>query len=771
MVNLLYRHPAKSKLIAFSIALAIGMAAYSSSYSSMAQDASSRVRVAAASKNDAGIEAAKQDFADVFSKAYEPADSNAGTNTTDLPRLDSPTQDGPTVASPTKAKLTDLKTNATFLPGLMGSLPVNDQALPEQDAFLRSLPARGVTNSTIIDLPKRPNDTHSLDPDFAFEPLQDVDSPDWSKPTANPLWWKELVVRPISENQVTSTDTQNLVYYALMNSPKIQAISKDPLIRDLQVIEANAEFDPNYFVRTNYDDRTDPVGNTLTTGGAPFLKDNIWSGEAGIRRKLLTGGEVEVGQRVGFQNSNSRFFQPQDQGTATLELNFSQPLLRGRGRYYNQSQILIAQSSGGVAWDVFKAQLQDEMQAVVESYWKLYYERTVYLQKKRSVERGEVILDLLEGRKDLDSLPNQIARARSAVQSRRTELANAYRNVRDAATEIRRLTADPNWLSNQDIELVPTEPAIPTRLDVELSSIVYAALENRPEIKETLQRAKVAAIQYDVSTNELLPELTMLLGAYVSALDSDSGIERALQKQFVHSSPGFSFGFEFAVPYQNRAARSRQMQRKVLLSKIRHEVDDTVQRVIAESQVSYRRAISAYETLIASKQTIDAARADLVQNYKRWEAFAFIQGDLADGQTPTTVLDQLLDSQDRLANAELVYAQAEFELKVSELSVLRAMGSLLKHQDISYEKQLDFNEPILNFYSNGQISTPAHQSPPTIENVLPQGPETNAPNSIPVGNSQSNRAVSDFMDGPLNIPPNPNSIRHVGNGEFKIRQK
>ena len=133
----------------------------------------------------------------------------------------------------------------------------------------------------------------------------------------------------------------------------------------------------------------------------------------------------------------------------------TQPLLRGRGRYVNQAQILIAQSSGSAAWDTFKIELQEELEGTVAAYWNLYLQRSVYLQKKRSVERGQLMLDRLLGRKGLDSLPAQIARAKSAVLTRRTELANAFRDVRNAETEIRRRVADKNWQANQSIELLP----------------------------------------------------------------------------------------------------------------------------------------------------------------------------------------------------------------------------------------------------------------------------------------------------------------------------
>lgn len=512
-------------------------------------------------------------------------------------------------------------------------------------------------------------------------------------------WWKSKVVSPLVDNATEQpVDTNSLVYATLQNSPRIRAISQRPLILEQQIVEAEADFDPLTFVRSQFEDRVDPVGDTLSTtiDNSSFLKDHTWTGDFGIRRKLKTGASYELSERLGFQNSNSSFFTPQDQGTATLALNVNQPLMKGRGKYYNESQILIAQATSGAAWDTFTAELQDEIQKTISAYWELYFDRSVYLQKQRNVARGEYVLEILEGRKELDSLPSQITRARSAVKSRQTDLANARRDIRDSQTELRRLTADRNWQAEQTTEMLPTETPNTTGIDIELEQVVFKALENRPEIREAMARAKVKCIDLNISENELLPELSLLLGTYVSALKGDSAIGQAIVDQFGQVTPGYSVGLEFKMPYRNRAAKSRVTQSKLELAKIKAVVDEKILNVVAESQISLRRVTSAKETLDAALQAIVAARADLEQSFRRWDSFALIEGDFADGQTPTTALDQLLDSQERLTNAELVYAEAELELKSSEVQLQRTMGTLLIHENINFNQSNSNGTPELN---------------------------------------------------------------------------
>ncbi len=531
-------------------------------------------------------------------------------------------------------------------------------------------------------------------------------------------WWKSVVANPLDPTMSAQpVDANILVYLALRNSPRIEAISQEPLIRELQVVEADSEFDAVRYVRSQFEDRVDPVGNTLTVGGGEsFLKDNLWSADAGFRRKARNGAAVELNQRLGFQNSNSNFFFPQNQGTATLALNVTQPLLRGRGAYVNQAQILIAQAAGGASWETFQAELQDELLSVISGYWRLYLNRSVYLQKKRNVERGEEVLNRLEGRNGLDSLPNQITRARSSVQTRKTELANALRDVRNAETEIRRLIADTSWMGGSLTELVPAELPQTDFIDLPLEQIVATALAHRPEIREVMNRARIATIQEHVSANDLLPELSLLFGTYVSALRADSGILNAFQDQFGQVKPGYNVGFNFEVPYRNRAARSRLAQRRLQVRVIRAEVAEIAQNVIAESQIALRRVKSAGETLVAAEQAIRAARADREQFEKRWEAFALVEGDLADGQTPTTVLDQLLESHDRLASAELVFVQSEQEMKVAEFALQRAMGTLLMRQNVTASRSVHGDTPQMNLLKDG-IPVESDSVPAAIEGI------------------------------------------------------
>jgi outer membrane protein TolC len=510
-------------------------------------------------------------------------------------------------------------------------------------------------------------------------------------------WWNEFVVSPMFNTATEPITPDLLVFQALQNSPYLRAISREPLIREQQITEACARFDPELFAKTLYDDRVDPVGNLLTTGGLPFLEDNIWTGSAGVRRKLARGGDLEISQKLGFQNSNSRFFDPQDQGTATLAINLNQPLMRGAGYMYNRSQILIAQANHDAAWETFLVGFQDELIAIGEAYWNLAYRRGILLQKQKNVQRGADVLAKLQGRSGLDSVPSQILRAQAAVASRQTELSNAVRDVENAQTEIRRLIGDRHALASQGIELIPTEAPSHDYFPYDLTQVAELAAQNRAEVREAVHRAKAAAIDSDIGRNEMLPELNLIFKTYVSGLEGDTGIEQAWQEQFTNTTPGFAAGLEYAVPYGRRAAKSRLTARQLRVRKVNEEVEVALLRVVSEAHVAARQLDSAQKTMQAAAAAIAAGKAELDYQYQRWESFALIEGDFAEGQSPVTLLDQLLDSQQRLSNAEAIYSQSELEFKRAQLALQRATGTIAQVSGIEFDTTCEDGLPAVQF--------------------------------------------------------------------------
>jgi len=217
------------------------------------------------------------------------------------------------------------------------------------------------------------------------DPVQDPGGTQESLPERIVPWWDRRVKEPAGLAQLTlPVSIDQLVQGALQYSSYVKVISAEPWIQRSEIVREQAEFDWRLFLESTYDDKNDPVGSELTTGNDQSrFKDRTLSGETGLRRRNLYGGRTEVTQQLGGQRNNSRFLDPNPQSTALLELRYTQPLLNGAGRCYNESRVVLARIGTNAAEDQLARELQSHLLQVTEAYWDLYLARAEYFQRLR----------------------------------------------------------------------------------------------------------------------------------------------------------------------------------------------------------------------------------------------------------------------------------------------------------------------------------------------------------------------------------------------------
>lgn len=154
------------------------------------------------------------------------------------------------------------------------------------------------------------------------ESPSDVPTPSTLPPQSTPSrlgWWQKSVNRPLGQPKMARSVTlQSLILLALTQSPQVHAISQQGLIQETAITEALAEFDVRSFAESKLRQSSDPVGNTLITGGPLRFRETDYYYRAGVRKKVELGGTIELAQQVGVRENNSRFFDPRNQGNAQL---------------------------------------------------------------------------------------------------------------------------------------------------------------------------------------------------------------------------------------------------------------------------------------------------------------------------------------------------------------------------------------------------------------------------------------------------------------------
>ena len=501
----------------------------------------------------------------------------------------------------------------------------------------------------------------------------------------NSPWWMARVQQPIRPDLTAVHVTlESLLLSALDHSSQIRVYSELPLIRETAVIEADAAFDPAAFVESRWDDTNDPVGNTLTTGGPNRYKNDNLSNAAGLRSRTRVGGRLEVSERFGWQDTNSTYFSPKPQGTAKLALSYTQPLLRGRGRCYNESLIVLAQLDTDVAEDEFSRQLQAHLLEVARSYWGLYLERANLLQKTRSYVRARAVMKRLAERVEIDAVASQIQRAEAEVATRESEMIRARMAVENAEARIRALVNDPCLGENESlVELIPMDFPTDQRVPFDLQSSLTIALQSRPEVGQAIKQIKAGCVRSEMSKHELLPVLNLVTESYLAGLQNGGSVGDAFTDQFRVGGPSYSVGLQFEVPLGNRAAKTRNERRLLELRQLRNQYETTVRTLSLEVEVAVREMETSYAETLAQARAVKASETQLDYLEKRWELLP------GDGGNAALMLDNLLTAQDRLVRSEGAYLQAWITYNLALINHRRATGELLQQHDISWADYMD----------------------------------------------------------------------------------
>lgn len=515
-------------------------------------------------------------------------------------------------------------------------------------------------------------------------------------------WWKPLILtRQRQTPRQLGVTLNDILLRALVNSARIQVISDEPLIRETEITTADATFDWTAFLDARWDDISEPVGSTLATGGPLRLKDHNANVEFGLRRRNLFGGELEIGQRLGHQNNNSTFFVPNNQGSAQLTLNYTQPLLRGAGRVYNTSVTVLAQLKTDVSRRDFERQLQDHLMEVTQSYWNLYCERGKLLQQQRLLENGVAILEELESRAEVDALQSQIVRARAAVENRRALLVRARLSIRTAEARMRALVNDPALGGTMDVELVPQIHLSEAPFHVDLTDSIATAMRQRPEIDAAISTVKSASVRMKMSKQETLPLLNVILETYTLGLEGNSNIRRAYREQFTEGEPSYGVGLQYEYPIWNRAANSRLQKRRLELRRLQNQFRSTTEMVKLDVEISVHEVNAARESLDAKRRAMEAAFEEVDYLTDRWQLLPGENG------SASLLLEDLLDAQDRLTDAELGLLQTHLDYATAQVNYKRAVGVLLSDNQISTERQCECELP---------TQRPVQLSPPVNSN-------------------------------------------------------
>lgn len=561
-----------------------------------------------------------------------------------------------------------IQANAQSAPPLLaGPISIlDDQQLPsvDQDFSWTGLPVVP-TPTQVVDQPTIRPPLLQIDPTVSETTSQ--------VPALKMPWWIQSPVLPIDRLQAEPYELDQLIWMAIANSPHVQSILIQPQIQEARANETLGVFDPTPFINSVFNDSSNPVGNTLTTGGPPRLNENLWENSAGVRAKTKSGAQTELLQEMNFRDNNSVFFIPHNQADTRMVLRYTQPLMRGAGATYNRSSYVIAQVA--TAESIYDAtqKIQEHAFSIANNYWELYYARAIFQQYSRGIERLQKLRDQLAGRADLDSLQSQLLRAEAQIDRQRAQQARAVAQITASEAKLRAAVGGPELTAQQSGSLIPATPPADWKSNVDLAAEMQAALSCHPRILAKQTQIKSAKTKLHVAENELRPTLNLVMEGYARGLNGDYNLGSSIGDQFSQGAPSYFAGLNYQRPWANTTAKAIEREKRLEMRRALLELDRELLEVGADVTGSLASVVAAYAELESAVRATIATISELEYLEARWS-----NPYLESSQTGTSqLLDQLLSANVQLIQSENVWARAQADHMLSLARLRLASGSLL----------------------------------------------------------------------------------------------
>lgn len=475
---------------------------------------------------------------------------------------------------------------------------------------------------------------------------------------------------------------RDAILLALENDTDIRLQETQIESRKFALLSAFQPFDPSlqsYFQVNRYSYPTYTQLQGVGVTGNTVQNSLSHAGQINYLQTLSTGTNIQVGVSSTRSSTNNSYYFFNPNYSSSLNLQFTQPLLRNAGRFANLAPIKIARKGLAQSQALFEASVNDTVLVVVSQYWTAVQARGALDVQRRALELAEASYQRDKRALELGALPPlDISRSESEVAARKVAQIQAAYALTQAEEALRLIIgADQDPQSRSAGLELSEDPQPPGNLEVvSLDSALDRALASRPELSASADVLAADDFSVRLARNQLKPNLS-LSGFYLSnglggnqydlvtgKLLSSGGFGSSFDQLFGFGFPGYGGQLTLTLPIRNRGA---QAQLGNALVSREHDLYSARQvRELITRQV--RDAVEQLETaevsLDAAMKSVDLAEKSLAADQRKYELGA---------ETNFYVLD----SQSRLAQAELALLQARVGYQLAQASIQHAEGTLL----------------------------------------------------------------------------------------------
>jgi outer membrane protein TolC len=496
----------------------------------------------------------------------------------------------------------------------------------------------------------------------------------------------------------------------LKNGLALEVQRYGPYIANEVLESAWGAYDPELYSDYQYSSTDNPVASLLTFPNSSILERDL-TGEAGLRGILpfssTSYGITYGGRRVQTTDPLS-LLSPEIR--TSLVFTVSQPLLRNL--IWNQPWTMVKTSQVGsrAAWDEFRRQLMDTVQAIENDYWFLVASEEQLRVANKSLESARALLDQTKTQYDVGVVSKvDVTEAEAGVASREVNVITAKNNYLFRQDQLIDLVYGAGLRPKLEFLVEPTDPPLAeSKYEVNLDMAVEKAFSERPELaiahdeverqQYLVQYAKsqrwpqldvVGQYGYQGLTGQpskdcVIPNFTGTFtpgqtgspcAKFIPQLPPGSVPNSAnimdANQDFFSGRTGLNWSLKgvFSVPIGNNTAYHNLERTQLEFRRANAQTKRTEQDIILDVRNAVRNLDSAYEGIEASERARIAAEEQL-----RAERIRLEHGE----STPFNVLLR----EEQLVSAERDKIEALRVYQNSATALDRAQGTILQSHSI-----------------------------------------------------------------------------------------
>jgi outer membrane protein TolC len=483
------------------------------------------------------------------------------------------------------------------------------------------------------------------------------------------------------QNGKLTLSLRDAVLLTLENNTNIQIEETQIESQKFNLLGAFQPFDPIVQSSLNINRYSSPVYSQLQGVGEASnstLNTLSQTGQVSYTQMFTPGTTIAATVSSGKSATNSSYNYFNPYFDSTLNLQITQPLLRNAGRFANTAPLIIARRTLQQSRASFEAEVNDAILQVVSLYWNAVQARGALEVQQKSLKLADVSFERDNRALELGALPPlDIYRSQSEVASRKVQVIQAKYSLAQAEEDLRITIGadqDPQYHS-MDLVLTEAPQPVGELASTDAETALALALKQRPEIEVSADSLANDETSVRLAHNQLLPNLS-LTGFYQSSglggnqydlttgkLVSPGGFGSSFNQLFGFGYPGYGGTLTLNLPLRNRAAKAGLGN--ALVSRTRDLYTDRQirEQLIHEVNNAVRQLEEAKLALAAGTTSFDLAQKSLTSDQRKYELGA---------ETNFFVLD----SQTKLAQAELVLLQTQINYQIALASVGHATGDL-----------------------------------------------------------------------------------------------